>query len=72
MKARPVYKRLEWEMMKEGIDTYMLADLLKISYHALRARLRGDTVFYLDEAIDIHSILGREMTLEELFERETA
>ena len=69
MKASPVYRQLESTMMQEGINTRALAELLNMSYPALRSRIRGDTDFMLSEAIEIHSIIGCNMTIEQLFER---
>lgn len=53
-----------------GIDTITLSQRSGIPYPTLRRRLRGEAGFTLEEAIYIHKVIGQNLTLEELFERD--
>ena len=67
-----VYKQIGHEMLSCNIDTQRLAEMTGIPYHTLRSRFRGESSFTLDDAIRIHKVIGTNMSIEQLFERDDA
>ncbi|MBQ9613072.1 MAG: hypothetical protein IJV14_10900 [Lachnospiraceae bacterium] len=70
MRAQCAYKQIGMEMVAKGIDTQLLSEMCGIPYQTLRKRLRGGAGFTLEEAIDIHKVIGQHMTIEQLFQKE--
>lgn len=69
MKGQCVYKQISIEMILKGIDTQTLSQMCGIPYSTLRKKLRGGSAFILEEAFQIHRVIGQQMTIEKLFEK---
>ena len=71
MVRRPcVYKKLAMIMFMNNISICDLAKKSHMNYKTLCRKLNGDTAVTIEDAIDIHRILGNPMPIEELFSRE--
>lgn len=70
MNHKVVYKTLEMEMIRFGFITVSLAKKIGIKYATMARKLRGETGFYITEAIAIKKALGTDKTIEELFSKE--
>lgn len=62
-----MYKNLEAELARKGITKGDLAKALQIRPTTLSNKLSGKSIITLKEALTIKSVLGVEMSLEELF-----
>ena len=63
-----MYRNLEAEMAREGIDRKDLANLLNVRYATIIDKLKGRFSFTLDEAFIIKNNYFSELSFEYLFE----
>lgn len=62
-----MYKRIESQLVLNGISKKELAEQVGIAYNTLLAKMRGEREFTLKEAREIKQILHSEEPIEELF-----
>jgi len=64
-----MYRALEAEIVRQGLNKKNLAKDLSMSYGTLCVKLKGDYSFTLDEAIEIKKIVRTDMPIDDLFAR---
>lgn len=62
-----MYKRIESQLVLNGISKKELTEQVGIAYNILLAKMRGEREFTLKEAHEIKQILHSEEPIEELF-----
>ncbi len=61
------FKNLVSEMVKNGIETSDIANLLGKTQKSVSQKLNGKIDFYMDEIIKIRNFLNPELSIEYLF-----
>ena len=64
-----MYRILEAEIVRKGLNKKILAKDLGMSYGTLLAKLKGEYSFTLDEAIKFKKVVHVDMTIDDLFAR---
>lgn len=72
MREKTVYGIFRVKMFEANLDAPTLALKSCIPYRTLRSRLRGDSSFTVDEAIQLHKFVGQDVPIDKLFERNDA
>lgn len=67
-----MYPNLEAEMARKKVTRCRLAESLKMTPTTLGKKLNGETDISLPECLAIKSVLGLEMTVDELFRTDSA
>ena len=67
MRDECIYPEIYIQMYLQNIDSKALADLTGISYVSLRRKMRGITLFDIEEAKAIQKAFNCGKTLDELF-----
>jgi len=64
-----MYRTLEAEIVRQGLNKKILAKDLGMSYGTLLAKLKGEYSFTLDEAIKFKKVVSVGMPIDDLFAR---
>lgn len=65
-----MFPNLRAELARKGISIPQLAEMADMKVTTLYDKYNGRTAFTLDEAIKIRDVLGLDMSIDELFEKE--
>jgi hypothetical protein len=65
-----MYRNLEAEMVRRGIDRQEIAEFLKVRYATVVDKLSGKYPFKLDEALAIKKRFFPNLSIEYLFEKD--
>lgn len=63
-----MYKNIEAQIIKSGLDKKIIAEKLGININTLYCKLSGKTSFSLNEAKMLKEIIQSDQSIEELFE----
>ena len=67
-----MFPNLRAELARRNMSIPQLAELVGMKTTTLYDKYNGRTAFTLEEAVKIRDMLGLEMSIEELFQREDA
>jgi len=64
-----MYRNLEAELVRNGLNRSDLAECLEVSYGTISAKMNGKYEFTLSEAIKIKNKFFSDLSIEYLFEK---
>lgn len=65
-----MYENLKAEMVRKNMNMSQLGEQCEMSLQKMSSRINGKTPFTFDETLKIKRVLGVNMPLEKLFQKE--